>query len=380
MGLFDSAADWRRLGQAFGLRSFQPSAGYAPGVSFLQLKRSLGLPADHEAPSFDHWHYGVHRGVEVIILTYSVGSGSSSTTYTGVMAQIDPPLFLGLDISKRPTLMLFGPPKLTTGNPYVDDELIVGGFDMARVLAFLGPRDVAMHDAIVRIATNNMHITDSIVNFATEGYELDIERTRWQLDTVMFLAEALAARRRTLAPTPHEIAHRREWQRFAESFTPSGSSPFSFDPERMTLSGVHAGAIMKIALETERQEIRTSVTVRFPREVHVAFTVRRTAWPGFLQGIFGQDIKCGDRAFDEMFVVTGCPEPLVRQALGRPELLRTMVLLGGLTTEVQLNHQRLFFRVASPTASADVLASICETGRITCAALFGEVSTIGPYR
>jgi hypothetical protein len=359
VGLFDSAAQWQALGHSLGLAPFQPTAGYSHGVSFRQLKRSLGFPASHLAPSFNHWHYGKSNGVEVLLLIYTQGSGSSQTTHTGVIARVDPPLFLGLGIDAKPLLELFGPKRVPTGYPLIDQHLRISGFDLNRVLTLLAPDQPIGHELLTRVVG---------------GHEVDPGKIRWQLETALYMATTLAHRRELLPATPQEIAQQAEWQRFADS------SGFKFDPARMTMFGKHQGTDIKIALETAGQEIRTSVNVRFPRAVHVAFTARRTQMPAFLQGLFGQDIKVGDPVFDDLFQVTGHPEHVIREALSRPALIQVLKYLGALTTEVQLNHEQLFFRVVGPTSSGDLLASICETGRITSAAFFGEVEALGPYR
>jgi len=355
-------------------RRYQPTAGFAPGVSFRQLKRSLGIEASRLAPSFDHWHYGRVRDTEVVILHYVVGSGSSATTYTGAAARIDPPLFLGLGISAKPLFEFFSTP-YRTGDAFVDAHLRITAFEPARVVECLALGTIEGRELVSQIAANAdcLQVSDSIVLYATSGYEHDLAKTKWQLDVVLFVAQRLAWLRRRLTPTPAELALFADWQSFADSVG------FAFDQERVTAFGRHHGGHLKIALETEGQQVRTAVNVRFPHPVHVAFSARRTRLPGFLQGLFGQDIKVGAPLFDDLFLITGHPENVVRQMLAQPDLVYALQNLGLSTTEVQLNQDQLFFRVQEALASSDLLR-VCETARITCEALFGRLRQLGPYR
>lgn len=346
-------------------------------MSFKQVKRSLGYPAEHEPASFEHWFYGQWKGTEVVLLTFSVGAGSSETTYTGVIARVDPPLFLGIGIRKKPFLELFAPPRVTTGLPWVDDRVYLEGLASERVIEFLSPSSAQGRALLERIITNidELHVSDSTVTFASSGYEVAIDNIRWQLDNVVYIANTLALWRRSFPSTASEIELQTTWRRFADE------AGLGFDAERMTVAGKQAdGAWIEIALETEMQEIRTSVSVRFPHPVQIAFTVRRTKAPSFLQGLFGQDIHVGDPVFDDLYLVTGHPEEAVRSLLQRPELLRAMKYVGAVTSEVQLNHLQLFFRFQGAASSVDILRSITETARITCASFFKGVDPLGPYR
>jgi hypothetical protein len=371
-----SEASWRSLAGLFNLTPHRSIASYSPGINFRRLKRALGFPSAHLPPSFDDWHHGRWNGIEVLILTYTQGSGSSQTTYTGVIARVDPPLFLGIAIRAKPILELFAPTPFQTGDAFVDQHLRISGFDKRRVTDFLALGTLEGRDFITRVVRNveQLAITDSLVCFSTQGYEIDPGQIRWQLDTVTYLANVLARRRATFPRTEAEVAQQATWRRFADE------RGLTMDPARMTIFGQHEGAHLKIALESESQEIHTSVNVRFPHSVHVAFLVKRTGLPGLFQGLFGQDIKIGDDIFDEQYLVTGQPEPLVRQALAKPELLHALKSLGAVTDEVQLNHAQLFFRVKGACSSPNELASICETGRIAMNAFFAQVQNIGPYR
>ncbi len=369
---------WRALAVSFALAPYAPVAGYSHGCSFRQLKRSLGRPAPL-APSFQHWLYGTRRGVEVIVLVYEVGSGSSTTTYTGVLARVDPPLFFGLGITAHGFFDgVFGRSDLRVGHPFADEKLKIDGADGAGVAAFLSPGDPAGHQLLASMVGIMEHgelcVSDSLVAVSRTGTITDPRQIGWMMDAAVGLATALAARRATFPYSRGQLAQQAEWQRFADG------ARFELRPAHMMLRGERAGAAIEIALETELQQVRTAITVRFPHEVGVAFTAIRTRTPAFLQGIFSQDIKIGDPDFDALYLVTGHPEAAVRDALGRPALVALLTHLGQCSTEVIINPLQLFVRLDGAAADARELERYVEMGRTATETFFGQVKDLGPYR
>lgn len=379
MGLFDSAPAyaWATLAKTLGLTAYVPTASYAYGTSFRQMKRALGLPA-HGPPSFQHSLYGTRNGIEVIVLTYDVGSGSSSRTYTGFIARIDPPLFLGLGVRPHGFFEnIFGAADLNVGDKEADAKLNITSFDPEQTLALLSPNDAAGRDLLngtIQLASLTPRITDSLVMLSEEGTISHPKEVGRLLDAACSLASRYAARRQTMPLTRKERALHRDWRAFAER------ERFQFDAPRMKLEGSIAGSAMEIGLETEGEVVRTSVSVRFPRAVDVVFAVLRSKLPGFLQGIFSQDIKVGDPSFDDMFSVTGYPEAAIREVLGKPELTALLVHLGHTSQEILLNEHQLYFSRPNAVVTGDELYALAEAGRTATEALFGGVKNLGPYR
>ncbi len=376
MGLFD-ADDWGFLAKELRLSPYLATAGYAQGMGFRQLRRTFGAPAP-EKPSYAHRLYGRWRGVEVVVLSYDVGSGSTQTTYTGVVARVDPPLFLGLELKAKPFLHgIFGSDGVALGSPALDKELVVQGFDPRTIRAFFSPGDpstAALLDGIVRAAPTGLMVTDSAVDVSTQGTVTDPRTIAALLEQTVWIARALSVRRTEVPPTPAEAAQQSEWQRFADA------SGFRFSPERMKLVGDAAGSAIEVALETEPGKVRTSVSVRFPSPVGFGFAVRRTSLPSFLQGLFSQDIRVGHGRFDELYIITGNPEDRVRELLARAPVPDLLAELGKVSSEVQMHHEGLFFRLEGAFPTGNEVAGLVERGRLATIALFGEVEALGPYR
>ncbi len=376
MGWFD-ANDWATLAAELGLQPFLATAGYAPGMGFRQLRRTFGGPAA-PPPSYAHRLYGLWRGAEVVVLTYDVGSGSTQTTYTGVLARVDPPLFLGLELRGKPPLHgLFGGESLAVGVPAFDANLVLSSFDATQTRTFFDPDDPAaasLLEGVARQVPSELLITDSVVDLSTPNTTTDPRQIAARLDQAAWLARALSERRAALPWRRDELAQRAEWEAFAQR------RGYVFSPERMKLSGQENRAAVEVALETEPRGVKTSVSVRFPTPVGFGFAARRTTTPSFLQGIFGQDIRVGREPFDRLFVVTGNPEERVRELLQRPLVTDVLAELGALSGEVQMHHEGLFFRLDGGFPRGEQLEALVARGRLATTALFGEIGSLGPYR
>lgn len=367
------AEDWATLAAALGLAPFLATAEYAPGMGFRQLLRTFSGPAS-APPSYAHQLSGRWRGTEVVVLTYEVGA----VLHTGVLARVDPPLFLGLDVRRRPLLRgLLGGECVELGVDAFDKSLMVSAFNPARAKTFFAPNAptaAPLLDALARELPSELLVSDSVVDLSTPSLVTDRQELAARLDRAVSLAQGLVARRAQIAWTREELAHRAEWQAFANA------RGYTFSPERMRLTGEERGATLEVALETEPRGARTSVSVRFPTPVGFGFTVRRAATPSFLQELAGQDIRLGREPFDRLFVVTASSEARLRELLQRAALTDLLEELGTLSQEVELTHEGLFFRLDGAFPRHEQVSQLVERGRVATAGLYGEATSLRPYR
>lgn len=358
--------EWGALASALQLNRFEPTGRYSEGTTFRQLMRGIGVRATGE-PTSSHWLYGERGGTPVLVLHYSVPNGKHSRELTGVIACIDPPLRLGLSAIVRDRSFmdgLLGGDRALLGDPAVDDHLSLKGNDRSRVAALLSiyepdSREVIAH--LLALAPLEVHVMDSLVLIAKAGSETDPQFIGALIDRGVWLANAFAARRRKLPATPREHATYGEWQTFADAHG------LRFDPERMKLVGNLDGCAVEMSIEIEERILRTTVTVRFPSPVPLAFTATRCGGGlGFMQG----DIKIGDEAFDDMFTVGGSPEADVRGLLDYEDLLVMLKEIGRRTTEVYLNQTQLYFSLESDITQPPQWQWLAQTVQTTMTALF----------
>lgn len=383
-----SADDWATLASALGLTPFAPTAGYARGMCFPQVRRTMGVPHPPTKPSYAHRLGGTWKGVPVVVLTYDEGAGSNQTTYTGVLAEVEPPLLLGLSVTPHgPLDGLFGRSDIVLGDPAIDDRLAIGGFSAPAVRQLFRGTDegrVAV-GRLLHAVPYSPYVSDSVVDLSRGGTLTEPASISERLDVAVGIARALGRGRMAMPFSPEQEAQAREWQMFADS------SGFVFDRARMRLTGTampragddrptSAGGRVEVTLETEPGRVLTSVSVRFPRAVGFGFTVRRTKMPSFLQGLFGQDIRIGVPAFDDLYLVTGSPEDRVRELLARKPVPDILAELGRASDEVEMHQDGLLYRLSGSFPTSAQLAALVSRGQLTSAALFGEMRTVGPYR
>jgi hypothetical protein len=379
--LFDSfrPEKWRELGISLGLRRSRPSEAFAPSMCFRRIERSRGEPAEGEPPHFGHWLWGSRQGLDVVVLQYETGCGSSRTTWTAAIARIDPPLWLGLEVRSEGFIdRVFGEPDVSLGDRAFDDKLRIRSFDPARAALLLSPGDAdgrrLLEYLVQAVRVFSTRVTDSYVEVANTGVNTDPSEVGRMLAAAVQLASGLSARRGLLPPAPYEQVWHAEWQRFADA------GGFRFHPGHMVVAGERQGTLVEIGLEVEEQTLQTAVNVRFPRPLPYPIFVGRTTTPWFLQGIFSQDIKVGDRAFDDAFLVQGEPESAIRQLLSRPALLQALNYAASCTRDLRVGADRLFLRFDRPTVDAAGLESLVAWACTVSRELVGSAPTAGPFR
>ncbi len=374
---FRTAQDWWNLARTLSFEPHEPSAGYGSQASFRQLKRALG-PVVGPPAKWEHWMYGRRNGRESIVLQYETGSGSNRSTWTAIVVRIDPPLFLGASIGREGFLSdLFGGVDVQLGIPAFDKELRLGAFDQDRLRVLLYPSDpqsTTTLQALVRCTRDGMHVTDSTAVFALSGVVCDPIAVAQRLEQATWIAGELGRRRASMPVTPSEIAHRTEWQAYADRMR------LKFEPLEMKIQGEINGTRIEVALETNGARVQTAVTVRWPRELGVNVRLRKASGFSFLGSLFSQDIATGDPAFDGMFQIQGYPEPWVRQVFAHPDLRATLRNVAAGASELTMNNTGVFWLWPGPALSRTDLDAHVSMAIRASNDLFGTAQSLGPYR
>lgn len=376
MFTFREPQEWWALGGELGLRPHGPTAGFGPYASFRQLERSLGPPAPPPA-HWSHWLHGVYRGRPVLVINYESGSGSNRSTETVAVAQIDPPLFLGVSIAREGFLSdLFGGTDVQLGDPVLDAELRLGAFDGARLAEFLrpNPANASLLHALVRGVRTGMHVTDSTVVFSMRGLVSDRRSIATSLDEAIGVAAHLAARRASFPLTEAERLHVAEWRAYAEA------NGLTFDPSRMELAGKMNDTTVRIGLETNGGRMHTSVTVTWPQAFPVSLRLHKKSSLSFLASLFTDEIVTGDLAFDDRFSIQGSPEASVRALFASAELRGSLVRLAPYASEVTMNGAGCFWLWPGAVVAGAHLDEHVKLALRMSHALFGSARAAGPFR
>lgn len=381
MGFFDAfkPEKWGTLAGALQLAPFKPSGPFLQSMCFRHMERARGSSAASMEPSFAHWLWGQRRGVQVVVLQYETGSGSSTTTWTAAIARIDPPLHLGLEVTAENLFSrVFGAADILVGHGDLDSKLRIHAYDAPRAAMLFSAADeegrrLSEYTAGL-VRTYSSRVADSTVEVSQQGVVTDPEKVAAMLDRAVDLATWLAARRARLPQSPAEQSQVREWQRFANV------SGFQADLARVTAHGSRDGVLVELGQEFEGQSIYTALSARFPGAAPAKLYLERTLAPGFIQGIFSQDIKVGDPAFDAAYKVQGEPEDVVRRLLSRPAVLQALNDAARRTREVRVGQHGLFLRVEAQTMQASQLDSLVQWACTVAREVIGAGAVPTPYR
>lgn len=361
---------WRYAAATLGLRVYLPTESYDVDACFTRLERGRGRPAGTETAG-RVWMVGrveaaSQRGVDVIVVPRSEATQSSthasSTSYADIVARIDPPLFLGLELeAPRPMDPIFGPKfNELTGDPELDRASGITATKAPAAAQLLRrhappPNDLLDHLQALS-AKARIVISDTAVHYRLP-YEDDPAVLGPQIASVAALAASIGARRGRLPRDPAESALVALFRSAAETGSGSGNGRvrLAFDDERLVLSGWFGGVQLRLAVETERTESHLLLALETPRPLDLGLRLTKQGTLQLIAGWFGsQDVKVGDRAFDDAFVIKAKDEPQVKALFGAHPAARAALLeLAPSSAELVLDDERLVVRspgVADPNA------------------------------
>ena len=310
MGLFsDPAAEWTQAAYGLGaplcpiVKPFNPR-----DESVHAIQRRLGPPGQGGHPD-THWISGERRGVCFVaggrtVVTRS-DEGTETTHYTHWIAEIDPPLWMGLH------------GKLKKGNAltrvFQSDAPQWKAWDAARLSALFAVRmndGFDPHDLLMAAyeAGLEIEVDDHAVRIVRESYALHANTVGPPIDSVVTIAERLQAARLRLGPARWELDAAAVWGAF------SARCSLAFDRDRLRLHGTLEGCRVDVRLIGEPVP-KTLLKVRYPKPLGIGLFIG----PGHVLGLFKlfgvQDIELGDPVFDEAFIVKGNPEAVVKQVV-----------------------------------------------------------------
>lgn len=138
--------------------------------------------------------FGVYDGYPVIVDTWSTG-GKNSKTYTRYCVQFPEPLGLGLKLTRQHffsgVAKLFGAQDIEVGDNTFDDTVVVKGFDVGQVTAFLTPSR-RLRIARLLTAHHACEIGDEGLHWSARGVESNtaalVANVRHTLRAAMHLA------------------------------------------------------------------------------------------------------------------------------------------------------------------------------------------------
>jgi hypothetical protein len=322
------------------------------------------------------WH-GVPVRARHKIVSSGSGQSRSSTTYTVVRAAIEPPLALGLQLTERGSLsrLLGIDGGLKTGHAELDGRIKVRAGHPAYTARLLThPSVLPTLEHLVR-GPLDLDVLDTAVILERRETLTDAAPLAQRLDSVTDLARRLTASRRALGATEQEGALRGSWREVASHLG------LDFDADRLHLAGRVDGMFVEAEAQMRGPVGRTVFRARYDRPLGLSLRLARSTDLDGLGRFFGmQDIRTGDRMFDDRFVVKGEPEAAVKELL--TEGLRAVLLeLQGRSRTLVVEDDHLEAQVDWWVTDAEgttwALKTVARAGGLLASVVQEE---IGPYR
>jgi hypothetical protein len=330
----------------------------------------------HTTLSQHNWMLGSFDGVPALVTYYFRDGGSSADThYTHAMAWIDPPLFLGLHVSRR--TWLCGVPRI--GVPLFDEKLYVQSFQPERGHAMVWPgRNPPLADVALSAVARGMapDIYDSFAATTVSRFEASTDFLRGMLTHAVAMARAAGERRVMVGDTREEAAMGAEWAHFAER------DRFAFDPARRVLTGAFQGLESHVLTRSTPTALWNQVLLGLPTDtgLHVDVTPE-SGFTRFANVIGFSDIEVGDAAFDRALRLKGAPAPLVQALFAREESRASA--LGLVSKYGRFSVHGRFLTLGTPrvaTTEAELRELLTDVTGFAKAVLGRAAPQEGPYR
>jgi len=342
---------------------------------FEGMWEALG-PAWGEAPSHLSWLAAHVRGRPILgkmtERRYRARRSDRWVTeqWTYAVTPIDPPLFLGLDVTAQGGAIasfLSPKPDCIVGHPPFDAAFAVSAFSVPRVRELLDPRTATpLLDALTGYARSGVEvqISDRVARIVRSGLHAHHGILPHWCDAVTRVADEIALLRSRMPEILGELPS-------AGYEAVAGTFGLVFDRPRMRATGKVRAAQVRLSLEVRAKQVRTELRIEFPTSLGMNLWLARQGGLNFetelSRALFGgeEDIHVGDPAFDGSFVVRGQPVDRVRALFANPETrgrLWQLLQQTGREGNVTLDDRHLTIEVPRVLAHPAELGSLLEQG------------------
>jgi hypothetical protein len=314
--------------------------------SWQALARRLGLRYENDQI------YGVLHGQQVHVFLEARGSGRNRTVYTVVSSMIVPAFDLGLTIYRHGFFSTVGEwmgmKDIDIGDPAFDQAFVIKGDEPSRVQALLA------HGGL-RAALADAHRSGARFSVGDDGFRVETTGTasvqwiEWALALGSRMTHAANDARHGVPAASVLQAHRKLWGEYAESVGMVGMST------PLAMSGTMEGAAIFVsASRTGPLRYGLDVRVQFGRPLGMGLVVHPASSATLWHELFGgQDLKLGDQAFDEHFIVKARRTDVLGAVLDAPARAH-MLELAKTVGDVRVLDEAVTARV--PTFNADPAA------------------------
>ena len=296
--------------------------------------------------------------------------------HTIAMAEIDPPIFAGLQLVTRPSGR-FGPPRLFGQMPIARADLAgqlwATAHDPARVNALfsLGVPELLLRESLRQGALIAMH--DGVVEVSVMGLPSP-PVFRVLVDWAAQLGAELSTLSYALPLRMADVPWSEGWARAA------GERGLAFDPKRWLVQGTIDGIAIEARLETGHGTLATSVRAKLRSALACGLSLRRaleTERPGIFRKGPG-NVFVGEREFDADFAIWAIDPDAARERLARDGVTDALRTLAAGAKQVLVDDTSVFVSDDGCSDGAS-LARHIDAVRAVVTALSPTLQT-GAYR
>jgi hypothetical protein len=335
---------------------------------FARLRRAIA----RNEPSERHCLAGPWKGRNVVV-RWDVRDEDSFAHVTHAIAEVDPPLLLCFKVRPGDNS------RRRVDEPWFDANYVVHTYD-ERVFARLA--ESARHGALATFRLDataaTFHVTDSFACVSIPSRTDSPSSLALMLDRASDLAAAIGAELVNLHDGSWHHDIRAVWRSVAEA------RRLGFDAERFAIGGTLFAADVLLALEAEHDNVATALELRLPEGASFGFQLNAQQDVGLLGRFLpSQDVRVGDREFDDAFVVSAADPDATKAKLQDRSVTRAFSELFADSARFRMGERTLFARWLTPLERADRIDEVLGHASTIARAfspVVGRAPEMGPYR
>ena len=340
---------------------------------FSRLRRAIA----RNEPTERRCVAGPWKGRNVVVRWDPTGVGTvrDEAVYphlTQVIAEVDPSLLLCFKV--RPG----DDSRRRVEEPWFDANYVIHTYDD---LVFARLAESARHGALATFrddAGAAFHATDSLTCVSIRSRIDSPSSLALLLDRASGLAAAIGAELVELHDRSWHHDTRAVWRSVAEG------RRLGFDAERFAIDGTLFAADVHLALEAEHDNVATALELRLPEGTSFGFQLTAQQDVGLLGRLLtSQDVRVGDREFDDAFAVRSADPEATRAKLRDRSVSHAFFEIFADSARFRMGERTLFARWLKPLHRADQIDAVLGHASTIARAfspIVGRAPELGPYR
>jgi hypothetical protein len=288
----------------------------------------------------------------------SYGAMQAMTPRHGMLwlAEIDPPMWMGLRVAMDRHSPVAGSFFEQDFQQSFSLEQAWEPAQLAQLWSYrrndgLDPRELLL--GAFRLGVN-VQLDDHGLRFSRSGYALMAQAVAPPLEAIVTIVQRLKAARAQMGEAPWQAAAADAWGALAQRHG------MQFDRARLRAYADIERSDVDVRLVSHVQP-RTTLCVRFPNPVGLRLQIEPGKASRLPKMLGGQDVRTGDAAFDEHFVVHGAPDALVRETV-HAQMRKELLALAATGARVEVQDDHLEASLAGLCLEAARLDELLERG------------------